>query len=125
MKFGLALLTATWIIIAIGWFCPSIFKILGAALYALGEACEAMRSVFDESIRFHPRRVLHIKRTPAEICPLVEPLRSLTPVQTDVLTGLVNMGDTKLRAKTKLDRAIVAAGPNASFEDLWRKAVAA
>lgn len=116
MKPTLVILTATWIFIAIGWFCPAIFKVLGAALYALGEACEAMRSVFDRSYRKGPKH---------EAAALVEPLRSLTPVQTDVLTGLVNMGDTKLRAKTKLDRAIVAAGPNASFEDLWRKAVAA
>ena len=44
MKPTLVILTATWIFIAIGWFCPAIFKIVGAALYALGEACEAMRA---------------------------------------------------------------------------------
>lgn len=118
MKLGLLLLISTWVVIALAWFFPRAFKIAGAALYALGDASENIRSTFGRKFARYQRKGIHVA--------IREPESSLrlTPVQEDVLQALIAQGSPRGKAKASVDRAITALPATATFDELWRKAVA-
>ena len=120
MKLGLALLASTWAFMILAWFFPGFFKVLGAALYALGEAVESIRGTFGSRFKTHRAKGLQT----APVAETWEPKRELTPTQNDVMQALIAQGATQKRARVCIDRAITALPAQASFDDLWRKAVA-
>ena len=118
MKPTLVILTCSWLFIAIGWFAPQVFKIVGAALYALGEACEAMRGVFDRSYRQSRRKGPGTESG-------AKHSEQLSGVQSEVLEALVSQGAGIRAAREKVARATAELPANATFDEVWRKAVAA
>lgn len=118
MKLGLSLLLFTWLFILIAWFAPGVFKVIGAAFFALGDASESIRGTFSGKYSTYRRKGIQLVEA-------IEPKADLTPVQKDVLQALIAQGATKTRAKASVDRAIASCPAQASFDELWRKAVAA
>jgi len=127
MKSTFIILTASWLFIAIGWFCPQVFKIVGALLYSLGEACENLRSIFNGTYCGIRSKGLHVvAQKPVPPAARVMESKStpeLTEVQTDVLQALVTQGANRKKAEASVLAASIELPKNVSFEDLWRKAI--
>lgn len=135
MSTALVLFIMTWVLVLIGWFFPGAFKVVGAALYALGEACEDLRDVFDRQFKAHCAKGLR----PAEYSPVtkvvktaqvkavktvmapVAPVVPADPLYLDLSSALVNQGVPAGKAKIAARKAIEAG--NTEFSAAFLAAV--
>ncbi len=134
MKLGLLLLSFTWGFLAVAWLFPGLLRIAGALLFSLADASEAMRRAF-QSYRQHdslrPAQPGLPAETPASgIRPVPQKAAAAADatqneLHKEVIEALVAQGSPKRKAEVLVMRAASQLPSHASFEDLWRKAVAA
>ena len=115
MSLCVAALVAALLLTA--YFRPSWLKAFVAGLIRFTEAMQAFRAVIDG-----PAVVKLSTRKPGPVA--AAPIR-YTSIQGDVISALVNMGDSERQAQKKVSAAIASLPANAGFDDLFRKAVAA
>jgi hypothetical protein len=103
--------------IAAACFRPSWVKSIAAFLVTFADAIQAARAVFQGT---------ESKSTPAKLQPITGRIPyPESEAAADVFMALVAQGAKKAEAEKKVSIALSALGPNANFDELWRKAVAA
>lgn len=108
--FSLAIVAAA---ILSAWYKPSWLKSFASFLILFADAIQAARSVLEGK---SPR---------GKVVASISEVAQLTPVAQDVIEGLMAQGASKREAAAKVNRAVSELPKTATFDEIWRKAVAA
>lgn len=91
MTFGLWFLFLTWGFIFTAWFAPGALKLVGALIYAFGEASEGIRATFNRRFRDHRGKGLQPSAPD-------RPEEQKNPVHDDLVTAMVAQGASRKQA---------------------------